>query len=112
VPTADFRYVIDAVFAIPGRGTVAVGDLVSGHIASGEAACLHTDAGAVHVDQVWVEVHGKRLGLLLKGVSKAQVPHGTLLKPCTRLCGRQNAEASGGPTARAVDRESSPRSYQ
>lgn len=89
MPTADFRYVIDAVFAIPGRGT-----------------------GAVHVDQVWVEVHGKRLGLLLKGVSKAQVPHGTLLKPCTRLCGRQNAGASGGPTARAVDRENSPRIYQ
>jgi selenocysteine-specific translation elongation factor len=88
VPTADFRYVIDAVFTIPGRGTTVVGDLVSGHIESGEAACLYTGAGAVHVDQVWVEVHGKRPALLLKGVSKAQVPPGTLLKPCTRLCGR------------------------
>ena len=85
IPTRDFHFVIERSFAISGRGTVGVGTLVSGHVTSGDTVCLHTDAGILRVDDVWVDLTGAgtdRLALVFPGVTKEQVLPGTIARSC------------------------------
>jgi translation elongation factor EF-Tu-like GTPase len=79
MPTADFRFVVDGVFRITGRGTVVTGHFDSGALISGDPACLYMDGAVLHVEAVVMDSLG---GLLLKGVQKDEVPRGALLKPC------------------------------
>ncbi|GAA4504690.1 hypothetical protein GCM10023191_059400 [Actinoallomurus oryzae] len=85
MPTQDFHFVVERAFVISGRGAVAVGTLVSGQVTSGDTVCLHTDAGIVRVDDVWVELTGAgtdRLALLFRGLTKEDLLPGTIARSC------------------------------
>jgi translation elongation factor EF-Tu-like GTPase len=86
VPTPDFRFEVEEAFNITGRGTAVVGRLVSGHTTGGEPLCLHADGSVLRIDEVFVEFMYKegsdQRALMLRGVSKEQVPPGSVLLPC------------------------------
>lgn len=86
MPTADFRFEVEEAFDITGRGTGVVGHLVSGNTTSGEPLCLHADGAVLRIDEVSVEFMYKegsdRRALMLRGVTKQQVPPGSVLLPC------------------------------
>lgn len=86
---AGFRFVVEKVFAIPGRGIVVSGRVESGTISVGdELGFLGTEGQWVRAIVVAIEVSrrlveqaeaGQEATFLLQGVKKEQIAMGTIL---------------------------------
>lgn len=87
MPTPDFRFEVQEAFTVTGRGTGLVGRLVTGSTNSGEPLCLRSaDGSALWVDDVTIELlyraGSDQVALMLRGVTKEQVPPGSVLLAC------------------------------
>jgi len=84
-----FRFVVEDVFSITGRGTVAVGQVASGTITVGTSVAI-TDAYGTAIPstvtgiemfrkQVTTAGPGENIGLLLQGVARDDVVRGVVI---------------------------------
>lgn len=87
-----FRMVVEDVFTITGRGTVVTGKIASGSVAVGDTVMLKRQDGSCReVTITGIEmfrkllntaVKGDNVGLLLRGVDRAEVGKGDTLEQC------------------------------
>ncbi len=87
----DFRMTVEDVFSIAGRGTVVTGQIEAGAIRTGDEVIIRggkldkkvTVAGVEAFKKVLQEAKaGDNVGILLRGVAKAEVGRGfQLLSP-------------------------------
>lgn len=85
----DFRFVVEKVYSIPGRGVVASGRVERGLISVGdqigflglEGRIIPAQVAAIEVSRRLVETAeaGNEASLLLQGVKKEQIATGTIL---------------------------------
>ena len=86
----SFRFTVQDVFYIRGRGTVVTGTVEDGSVRVGESVSLRrTDGSAMEVTVSGIEkfrqisdtaVRGENVGILLRGVEKDQVGRGDVLE--------------------------------
>lgn len=84
-----FRFIVEGIFSIPGRGVVAKGRIEEGTVAVGdEIGFLGTDGkwtsamvAAIEVSRRLVEQAeaGQEANILLEGIKKGQITRGTVL---------------------------------
>lgn len=83
-----FRLVVEDVFTITGRGTVVTGRVEAGSISVGDTVSVHTDSAVITSRVGGVEAFrkqlttahaGENIGLILEGVSRADVKRGSVL---------------------------------
>jgi hypothetical protein len=85
VADEDFEFIVEESFLITGRGVGVVGEWRSGRFASGSGGCVQLGTGkAIPVGRITVEYArvdgGERVGLLLYGLTPAQVPPGSVVR--------------------------------
>jgi elongation factor Tu len=88
-PAGGFRMTVEDVFAITGRGTVAVGRVESGTLTTGQrvdvvrngAAVATTEVDGIEKFRATVETAtpGENVGLLLREVTRDQVQRGDVV---------------------------------
>lgn len=88
--TASFRYIIEDVFTIKGRGVVVVGTILTGTLRTGDKLTLgRTDGSTMAVTVGGIEkykqgmvpsaVQGENVGILLKEIGPEDVSRGDCL---------------------------------
>jgi translation elongation factor EF-Tu-like GTPase len=90
IPAGDFQMTVQDVFSITGRGTVVTGQVETGTVRVGSTVSLLRDGGVFATTEVTgVEMFrrvldsatvGDNVGLLLKGMDKAQLHTGDLVQ--------------------------------
>jgi translation elongation factor EF-Tu-like GTPase len=89
VPPGAFQLIVEDVFSITGRGTIVTGRVTAGTVTVGDQVLLsRTGQPMMQIQVTGIEmfrktVHtagvGDNVGLLLRGVDRAQVGHGDVL---------------------------------
>nr|WP_296486680.1 EF-Tu/IF-2/RF-3 family GTPase [uncultured Acetatifactor sp.] len=87
-----FRIVVEDIFSITGRGTVITGKVEAGSIVVGDTVMLRRrDGSGREVTITGIEMFrrvlnsakkGDNVGLLLRGVDRAEVSRGDILEQC------------------------------
>ncbi|MCI8801136.1 EF-Tu/IF-2/RF-3 family GTPase [Acetatifactor muris] len=87
-----FRFVVEDIFSITGRGTVVTGKVAAGAVVVGDTVMLRRrDGSGREVLITGIEMFrrmlnsakkGDNVGLLLRGVDRAEVSRGDILEQC------------------------------
>lgn len=88
--SGSFRFVIDDVFSITGRGTVVTGKVESGQVSVGEAVqlrkadgeCKSVTVNGIEVFRQMLQTasEGMNVGILISDVTKSDVSRGDVLE--------------------------------